>query len=155
MKSTMPKAEGDNDLLLDDSEDGGFDLDDSEDGEANLDDVGSDAASVSEAPESDAEPMSDMGDDEDGDLELAEGSDAEDLLDLDADVPVGLIEFDGSDAQSDEEEWSGVASAPSANKRKRGVDDRRENRKKLRALPTFASAEDYAKLIDEGPEDNI
>jgi ribosome biogenesis protein MAK21 len=162
MKSSMPKAEGDDDLLLDadaddDSEDGGFDLDD--DSEVDLDDGEGAAASAAEEPESDAAPMSDMDDEED--LGLAEGSDAEDLLDLDADVPVGLISLEGSDAASDAEaaggdEWGGVtADASAGSKRKRVADERKAKRRKLRSLPTFASAEDYAKLIDEAPEENI
>ena len=40
-------------------------------------------------------------------------------------------------------------------RRKRGDDDAKSRKKKLRSLPTFASYEDYAKLIDDEPEDNI
>ena len=91
-------------------------------------------------------------------LSLAEASDAEDLLSLDEDLPEGLIEYDGSDADSDadvpeeEEEWGGIGGGK---KRKRGDDDAKSRKKKLRSLPTFASYEDYAKLIDDEPEDNI
>ena len=41
-------------------------------------------------------------------------------------------------------------------RRKRdGEDGKKGRRKKLRSLPTFASYEDYAKLIEDGPEDNV
>ena len=96
--------------------------------------------------------------DDDDALSLAEASDAEDLLSLDEDLPEGLIEYDGSDADSDaeipeeEEEWGGIGGGK---KRKRGDDDAKSRKKKLRSLPTFASYEDYAKLIDDQPEDNI
>ena len=99
-------------------------------------------------------------DDEDDDvLSMIEASDAEDLLPLDADVPDGLIVYDGSDAGSNDEaeEWGGVtADGPTTKKRKRNEnEDRKSRRKKLRSLPTFASYEDYAKLIEDGPEDNV
>ena len=34
-------------------------------------------------------------------------------------------------------------------------EDGRTRKKKLRALPTFASYEDYARMIEDGPEENI
>jgi ribosome biogenesis protein MAK21 len=40
------------------------------------------------------------------------------------------------------------------NKRKRGKDEKKE-RKKKRKLPTLASAEDYAALINDGPEEDL
>jgi ribosome biogenesis protein MAK21 len=43
-------------------------------------------------------------------------------------------------------------------KRKRkgpGHEDERIRKKKLRALPTFASYEDYARMIEDGPEEDI
>jgi len=41
-------------------------------------------------------------------------------------------------------------------KRKRkGGKEELKTRKKARSLPTFASYEDYAKLIEEGPENDI
>lgn len=45
-----------------------------------------------------------------------------------------------------------VGCAPKKRKRDEEKDG---NRKKLRALPTFASYEDYAKMIEDGPEDNV
>ena len=40
-------------------------------------------------------------------------------------------------------------------KRKGRGDDERTRKKKLRALPTFASYEDYARMIEDGPEEDI
>ena len=90
---------------------------------------------------------------------LAKGSDAEDLLPLDAEVPMGLIEYEGSESESEAEaeEWGGISpeSPKKGGKRKRDEEQKKAQRKKLRSLPTFASYEDYAKLIEDGPEDNI
>jgi len=36
-----------------------------------------------------------------------------------------------------------------------GDENGRTRKKKLRALPTFASYEDYARMIEDGPEENI
>lgn len=124
MKATIPKAMGDDDLLMDEDSDdeipSGLDADDSDDGS-----------------------------DEDA-LALVEGSDNEDLVSLD-----GLVEFDGG-SESEEEEWGGIASVDSVGmKRKRENEEKRGRRKKLRSLPTFASYEEYAKMIEDGPEDDI
>ncbi|KAF9039673.1 CBF-domain-containing protein [Hymenopellis radicata] len=126
MKATMPNT-GDNDDALDDS-----DIDDDDDIPSGLDD-----------------------DSEDG-LSLAEGSGDDDLVPMD-----GLIEFDGSDSEDDggeqEEEWGGIAGGGGA-KRKRAEDDEKDKTKRKKAkksLPTFASYEDYAKMIEDGPEDDI
>lgn len=37
----------------------------------------------------------------------------------------------------------------------RGNEDERTRKKKLRALPTFASYEDYARMVEDGPEENL
>ena len=49
---------------------------------------------------------------------------------------------------------SGGDGGAAGKKRKRKEEDK-QRRKKLRSLPTFASYEDYAKLIEDGPEDDI
>ncbi|KAI9439771.1 CBF-domain-containing protein [Lactarius indigo] len=94
-------------------------------------------------------------DHDDDDPSLLEDSD--DLLDL-AEAPVDLIEYDVAD--SDVEEWTGLGSGVDAtdNKRKRsrgGNDGAPARRKRLRSLPTFASYEDYARMIEDGPEENL
>jgi ribosome biogenesis protein MAK21 len=145
MKATLP-AELQDDNLSDDSDNLPSDLDDSD----NVDEDEDENEEV-------ASKVVDDDDDDDGDvLSLVEDSDAEDLLPLDADVPDGLIEYDGSDAEDEDEteEWGGISSAASK-KRKRGGEEDKKKRKKIHSLPTFASYEDYAKMIEDGPEDNI
>lgn len=93
-------------------------------------------------------------DDEEDDFDLAEVSDAEELLPLDADIPSGLIAFDGPVSEAEEDdEWGGIGEG-AAKKRKRDGHNKGQ-RKKLKSLPKFASYEDYARLIEDGPEDNI
>ncbi|KAG1727639.1 ribosome biogenesis protein [Suillus occidentalis] len=79
--------------------------------------------------------------DEEDELKLA--SDNEDLLGLDE------VSRDSGDG---EEQWNGFGSTK---KRKQENESKREKRKKLRSLPTFASYEDYAKMIEDCPEDDI
>jgi ribosome biogenesis protein MAK21 len=127
----MPKIAGDNDLLDDSSDDVPSGLDD----DSEVGDEGARSA------------------DDDDVLSLVEGSDNEDLLPLN-----GLLTYNGSDAEDPEEdeEWGGISVPDDGDKkRKRGGDGAREKRKKLRSLPTFASYEEYAKMIEDGPEDNI
>lgn len=110
--------------------------------------LGSEDDDEMELDESDMEEEQDSSDDEA--LSLVEGSDNEDLIAVD-DIPMdGLVPYDGSD--SSESEWGGIE--PDTKKRKRGGEEKAK-RKKRKALPTFASYEDYAKLIEEGPEDDI
>ena len=150
MQATMPKAAGDDDDLLEDSE-----MEDEDDDDVPLDfDDDSDLN-----PDKDSEAEEDNDDDDDG-LSLVEASDNEDLISLDGDVPDGLIEYDGSDADDDdpvgeEEVWGGISTSEGNNKKRKREETKGEKRKKLRSLPTFASYEDYAKMIEDGPEDDI
>lgn len=137
----MPKQADDSDLIEDsDSDDLPSSLagDDNEDIHHSLD-------ADADADSADADALS-----------LVEDSDNDDLIDLDDDIPADLIGYTGSDAESTAEEgeddWSGIGSRP---KRKRSEESNSRKRKKLRSLPTFASYEDYAKMIEEGPEDDI
>ena len=143
----MPKAEGDDDLM----EDSDVDIDD-DDEDLSLEDSDQDVDG------DDDENKNDSDDDDDG-LSLVEGSDNEDLISLDGELPDGLIAYDGSDVDDDDEDdgtegvWGGISKpAASGTKRKRD-ETKSEKRKKLRSLPTFASYEDYAKMIEDGPED--
>ncbi|SJL06413.1 uncharacterized protein ARMOST_09749 [Armillaria ostoyae] len=128
MKASMPKAEGDDDLM--------------EDSDIDENDLPSDF----DADEDDDEEP----DDSDA-LSLAEGSDNDDLISLDGDMPEGLIEYDGPDGE-EEEEWGGI---DSGNGKRKRTQESKEKRKKFKSLPTFASYEDYAKMIEDGPEDDI
>jgi len=123
-----------------------------------------------DSDELDPEEDDDQGDDEseqeddsphDDALSLAEESDDDDLLAID-DIP-GLIEYDGSDASADEgdpengdrdEEWGGISERKVKRKLKEKDQDEKK-RKKRKTLPTFASYEEYAKMIEDGPEDDI
>ncbi|KAF1825843.1 CBF-domain-containing protein [Dissoconium aciculare CBS 342.82] len=86
----------------------------------------------------DAEAALNGKDEMDGDFPEFE-SDDEAMFDDDDDVPEGL------DDESEEE--GGKELSHSQKKRK--------ERKKLKSLPTFASAEDYAKLLDADDDDNF
>jgi ribosome biogenesis protein MAK21 len=90
--------------------------------------------------------------DDDGEgCSFVESSDAEDLLGLTED---GLIQYDGSDAESSNtsgEEWGGVG----ATKKRKRTTKAKDGRKKARVLPTFATYEDYAAMIEDAPEDNV
>ncbi|KAJ7915545.1 CBF/Mak21 family-domain-containing protein [Mycena leptocephala] len=128
MQASMPHAAGDEDLI-EESDDVPSDLDEDD-------------------------SASDLGDDDV--LSLVEGSDNEDLVPLDGDFP-GLIDYDGSDVEAgendDEEEWGGISQG--GDKKRKREESSNQKRKKLRSLPTFASYEDYAKMIEDGPEDDI
>lgn len=141
----MP-SELQDDGLSADSDDVPADLDDDSNEEVEDDDDDDSATGDEEDDE--------VQDDEDA-LSLVEASDAEDLISLDADIPGGLIEYDGTDSEAgDVEEWGGIG-GPVTKKRKHGGEEDKKTRKKIRSLPTFASYEDYAKIIEDGPEDYI
>jgi ribosome biogenesis protein MAK21 len=138
MQSSMPELQ----QAGDDSDSIPSGLDDMSDDDEGDGETGEDQDEVSELTDSDNDSIAsggmpnDLGDSDDG-LEFAEGED--DLIEL----------SEGQDISSDEE--------PSQGKRKKSVaaESNREKRRKLRQLPTFASAEDYAKMIDDAPEDDI
>lgn len=141
----MPKIAGENDLT-----------DNSDDIPSGLDEDDSEIDSASQGEDSEAEGEEDQTSDEES-LSLAEGSDNEDLLPFS-----GLLTYDGSDVDDSvvddagEEEWGGITiNEDAGQKRKRGREEAKERRKKMRSLPTFASYEDYAKMIEDGPEDNV
>jgi ribosome biogenesis protein MAK21 len=96
-----------------------------------------------ELPSDDDDPSEDENEDT---LSLVEGSDDEGLISLDDDLPQGLIECDSSE-DGEEDEWGGI-SAVDDKKRKR-TEGSKERRKRLRSLPTFASYEEYAKMIED------
>ncbi|KAJ3500462.1 hypothetical protein NLJ89_g9785 [Agrocybe chaxingu] len=160
MKASMPAAGDDEDDLMDDS--------DSEDDEDEVPEFGDDSDLAVEddleeddEDDGDAEEKEKEDSDDDDVMSLIEGSDNEDLISLDGDVPegLGLIEYDGSD-DSDSDDGGGDPVGTSKNDKKRKHDEataggKGGKRKKLRSLPTFASYEDYAKLIEEAPEDDI
>lgn len=140
MQATMPREQGDETFLEED------DIDDDE-LPSDPDAAGHSIVEGEEAAEIDPDE-NESGDD----ISLAEGSDDDDLVAVD-DIPNGLIEYDGSDAETeqDDEEWGGISSG---DKRKR-KDKSQGRRKKRKSLPTFATYEEYARMIEDGPEDEI
>jgi ribosome biogenesis protein MAK21 len=58
-------------------------------------------------------------------------------------------------AGSDTQELPALSGDKTRKRKGRGDEDERSRKKKLRALPTFASYEDYARMIEDGPEENI
>jgi len=152
MQANMPKEVGDSGLMEDtDSDEPPSGLDDGDD--KDNENLNADS-NLNDENESDTED--DGHTEHSDDISLAEGSDDDDLIDLDEVLPEGLIDYDGSDTEEtpeDEEEWTGFGRGQ---KRKRAGEQKGcGRRKKLRSLPTFASYEEYAKMIDEGPEDDI
>ncbi|KAI0067515.1 CBF-domain-containing protein [Artomyces pyxidatus] len=148
MKASMPDLTGANDDDMD-SDDLPSGLDDS-------DDPVEASADAEEYDDSDEEDESEKLPSDDGEdaFSMVEASDAEDLLDLDADMPDGLVDYDGPEGDG-EEEWSGFGGEPAKKRKHEGEEKGKAKRKKLRSLPTFASYDDYAKMIEDGPEDNI
>ncbi|CAE6417516.1 unnamed protein product [Rhizoctonia solani] len=125
--------------------------DDSDDVPSGLDDMPDD--SDGESGESEADQRS--GSDTENDESIEGGGMPDDLDGSEEELeftedPDDLIELSGGDVSSSDEE-------PVQGKRKKSskVESEGEKRKKPRRLPTFASAEDYAKMIDEAPEDDI
>jgi len=118
-------------------------------------DLVEDSDNLPSDPDEDGEDSASGGNDDEEDdddpFALIEGSDNEDLISLEGDIPEGLLDHEGH--ESSEEEWGGINMGEDR-KRKRDDTDG-EKRKKLRSLPTFASYEDYAKIIEAEPEDGI
>jgi ribosome biogenesis protein MAK21 len=85
--------------------------------------------------------LSDVGLDDDLGLESA---DEEAFIDSDEEIPVALDDLPQGIAGSDEE----TEAATSKKQKKSERDEKKAKRRKLKHLPTFASAEDYAKLLD-------
>jgi ribosome biogenesis protein MAK21 len=125
--------------------------DDSDSIPSGLDEISdddSDNASESEDSEEDQGSNAEA----DNDNESVEGGNmSDDLGDSDsqlefAEDPDDLIELSGGEVSSDEEALRGKRKKSSV------AENKREKRRKL---PTFASAEDYAKMIDETPADDL
>jgi ribosome biogenesis protein MAK21 len=139
MQTTMPRENEDDAMLYEGDED--------------IDDVPSDLEEVDNSSVGEEEAGADSDGNGSGDeISLAEGSDDDDLIAVD-DMPDGLVQYDGPDAdiEQDDEEWGGFCGG---DKRKR-KDNSQARRKKRKTLPTFATYEEYAKMIEEGPEDDV
>lgn len=103
----------------------------------------------SEVDEDEAAPEEGMDDDH--------GSHFDDMLE-DEDDLIGLDELGQSDSDDDEEAssgWGGVSGRKRKQSKDEEGDKKKKKRKKMGSLPTFASYADYAKLIDEAPEEDL
>ena len=140
---------------VDDTEDGGDDDDD---------DLIEDAEDLMSPPISDVEDaFVDSGSDDDdtptaveGDTSDKSDDDDDEFSDAEASDDLELIDYDTPDSNA--EDWTGIEGnfdVAADNKRKRGNDGAPSRRKKRRSLPTFASYEEYARMIEDGPEDNL
>jgi len=136
--NSRPEVEGGDD----DDDDEGFsdiDMDDmmSDDGpgmdegvELNL---GSDDEDVQ------AEPDSDQGEADDG-MDGFDLDDEDAFVDSDDEIPVDINMDDGTDVEE---------LAPAKSEKDKERDEKKAKKRKLKHLPTFASVEDYAKLIGD------
>jgi ribosome biogenesis protein MAK21 len=161
IKASLPKADEDED---------DEDVDDDDD----VDDEDSPGDHSIQDSESDEHAFSDTDTDTDtdtGEYEEA-SSDAEDDNNANCEFDgVGISGVDGSvnpdsleprskltvyDQAGSDAQVSPALSGGETRKRKgRGDEDERTRKKKLRALPTFASYEDYARMIEDGPEEEL
>lgn len=147
MKATMPRAEGD-----DDGDDGDahteHSIPDSESDEQASSDTEGDREELSE---SEHDSNLDGGTDDIG-FSSAEDSDTDDLVHLDVETPAGIIHGQTGSAAQESPVFGG------GKKRKRkgpGKEDMQIHKKKLRNLPTFASYEDFAEMIEDDSEENL
>ena len=128
-----------------------------------------------DSDESDSLPEDLYGDSDDASVPMAnrendsdEGSwgsgfeeDDDDLVGSEVDAPDGLLHLGHDEVQEEEEEeeWGGIGANAAAIGRKRKAKDQpngdRRKKRRLRDLPTFASAEEYARLIDGADEENL
>lgn len=142
MQASMPEAGGDDDLMEDDS---------------GTEPEISDSDSSGEKEGEHVVAQGEENDDSEGEgFEFAE--DADDILGSDVELPEEfMVGASGSEAES---EWDGVGSEPGQKRKSNSAAEGEEKngrrkKRKIKHLPTFASLEDYEKLIDEAPEDNI
>ncbi|GAA6047508.1 hypothetical protein JCM3770_005781 [Rhodotorula araucariae] len=139
MKRTMPRAKGDSDVELG-LDDEGADVDDDDDDLAAYDYSDSEDDAAKQAGDGAFKSaFPDEDDDEalSGEDEFLEAED--DLVGSDEDMPLGLVAGGASDDDEDADE----AAAKKSNKKR-----------KLKHLPTFASADDYAHLLGVDDEDD-
>ncbi|GAA5891990.1 hypothetical protein JCM8208_002961 [Rhodotorula glutinis] len=139
MQRTMPRAKGDSDVEVD-SELGGADLDDEDDEDLAAYDYSDSDVGEDEGEFKSAFPEEQSDEALSGEDEFLEADD--DLVGSDEDMPLGFDVAGGSD-DDDDEAAADAASAKKPNKKR-----------KLKHLPTFASASDYAHLLGGDDEDD-
>lgn len=115
-----------------------------------------DLASAYSDSASEADSAPDENGDDDGDVEIADFPDEEDEDEadqagaLDDDDESGLDFDDEDDVLGDDDEVPLAADADDI----AAEDDPKKKRKKIKHLPTFASAEDYAAMLDNEPDED-
>ncbi|KAI5274240.1 CBF-domain-containing protein [Aureobasidium subglaciale] len=134
---SRPEIEGD-----DDDDDDDLDMDDLEEGYSDSED-GDAGVEIGEFAEDDMDEA-DLGDDMDEDVEDdgfegLESADEDAMLGDDADLPSDFEGLDDDVAEKSE--------------KKDEADSKKKKKRKLKHLPTFASADDYAKLLGGDDED--
>jgi ribosome biogenesis protein MAK21 len=140
--NSRPEVEGDDDddddLSMGDLEDAYSDSEEGSEGGMDLGGEGDD-------DDEEGGMMLDGGSEDDMDVpDFSEDDD--DAFGDDDEVPFGILD---DEPEEKEEEEVPADSKKARNKKQR------EDRKKLKALPTFATAEDYAKLIGEDDDEDI
>jgi ribosome biogenesis protein MAK21 len=98
--------------------------------------------------------------DDEGSLGPGFEEEDDDIVGSGADAPDGLLHLSSDEAQEEEVEvWGGIGGDIVATEKKRKAKDQpngdKRKKRRLRDLPTFASVEQYAKLIDEADEENL
>lgn len=132
MKASMPKPDMDD---IDDEADSQIDIDEEEDSSLDMNSDEDDQLLDGAAGEDDIAQRASAFSDEDGDSEGFE-EEAEDLLDSDVDMNIVL-------GGEDEAEQGPKTTNPQRKKRK------------LKHLPLFGTAEDYAKLLGDSDDENL
>ena len=129
---------------------------DEDDEDVNMSDLESAMGEISSAEEpdnADSEGGVDVEagilDDSDEDMAVSEVDiEADAFAELDSDID------DSTDQESDRESDKGKAQPKSAGPSNRGL-AQKERRKKLRGLPTFASVDDYAKVLEDDEDEDF
>jgi len=146
MKTSMPRTEGD----VDSDDDGDIEhsIPDSESDEHASSDTEGDLEGLSESEHDDSLD----GGFNDVRFSSAKASDTDDLVHLGAKTLVGITKRGQTGSAAPE---SPVFGGDTKRKRKGlGKEDMQIRKKKLRTLPTFASYEDFAQMIEDESEEN-
>jgi ribosome biogenesis protein MAK21 len=141
---SRPEIEGD-----EDDSDGDLDMDDLDAAYSDSEGEGDEGVEIGEFAEDDMDDA-DLGEDLDEDMEDMEDDGFEGLESADEDAMLG----DDEDLPSD---FEGLGDEKESEKddKKDQADLKKKKKRKLKHLPTFASMEDYAKLVDADDGENF
>ena len=154
MKASLPKPEEDEDVDDDDDDD----VDDEDDSRVDhsIQDSESDEHASSDT---DTEEGEDASSDAEDDIDVKWESDSDGFSGVDGSVNTDPLRtavetYSYDQAESDTDVLPALGDGKTRKRKGRGDENDRTRKKKLRALPTFASYEDYAQMIEDGPEEN-